>query len=719
LIKFLVLNTLLLITIFVSDIFSEQGDIFDSTENYQFGNSDDLDSLNVLDPLNTDMNKETEDKRDSAEIDSIKTSLLKKLVQQNRPLFEHPKTAKGLFSPLKLSSYQLTRSDYFTWPDVMATSSEFSSLYITPRSHLNRTLFRGYLLPLKNSDMSVLTGIYSATLPPIDIEPVEVKGGVINPDGSIDATLHTGKKITPQLHMLMETGLFGGNSLDIRFVRNLSRNLTIGVYSSFRELDRKEYNHSSGTMGNFVTDIVNNTGDSWDKERQAASGINPHSQSQITTVNLQWKKKSTVNVSYNYSDLRHDLIYENPRHIIADTVSDTVINYDTLYGNTALDTVWYKNADYKSQLNFSGNLPFTDKLGGAFMGEITKNDNRLNPLNTQYLLTSDKKTGEISYQGASGEAYFTPFGGDTITIMCGVNRTATRRYDQKIVRHFQTNLLVKNRVEKVGNSSTYLDIDGGLSIFSGYDSVQIHPVFSATGSYNIGGITAQAWYKENIAPVVTSFDTAVGYSKNDLANIYRSFGGKIYLESGLFGITAGYSNIFGLKESTVKSYWYDQRLPYENPGQVFSFAPSFGEWHGISAISSWFISDELPNFRSTSSLRFHFNKPGRTRHLYLNFLYNYWSEQGYSDFGLHPESDWNNQVDGTNDQFVESNDVDKDFKNWGFAIHDVGFKITAETKAFRLFWKMDNILNRNHSYLPGYPMPGTIFRWGFAWTISG
>ena len=58
-------------------------------------------------------------------------------------------------------------------------------------------------------------------------------------------------------------------------------------------------------------------------------------------------------------------------------------------------------------------------------------------------------------------------------------------------------------------------------------------------------------------------------------------------------------------------------------------------------------------------------------------------------------------------------------RTWGTApIIDIGTVVTAEIKQFRLYWKVDNILNRNNAYLPGYEMPGIIFRWGFSWTIA-
>jgi hypothetical protein len=60
-----------------------------------------------------------------------------------------------------------------------------------------------------------------------------------------------------------------------------------------------------------------------------------------------------------------------------------------------------------------------------------------------------------------------------------------------------------------------------------------------------------------------------------------------------------------------------------------------------------------------------------------------------------------------------------DYPHWERSIHDVSIKLSAEIETFRIFWKIDNILNRANSYIPAYVMPGLIFRWGFSWNILG
>ena len=42
-------------------------------------------------------------------------------------------------------------------------------------------------------------------------------------------------------------------------------------------------------------------------------------------------------------------------------------------------------------------------------------------------------------------------------------------------------------------------------------------------------------------------------------------------------------------------------------------------------------------------------------------------------------------------------------------------KAAFQFHSFRLFMRVDNVLNRKFAYVPGYFMPGLTFRWGFNW----
>jgi hypothetical protein len=54
---------------------------------------------------------------------------------------------------------------------------------------------------------------------------------------------------------------------------------------------------------------------------------------------------------------------------------------------------------------------------------------------------------------------------------------------------------------------------------------------------------------------------------------------------------------------------------------------------------------------------------------------------------------------------------------WDYPIYDLNVKVTAHIKTFRLFYKIDNLMNMRQAYIPGYFSPGVTFRWGINWFI--
>jgi len=59
-----------------------------------------------------------------------------------------------------------------------------------------------------------------------------------------------------------------------------------------------------------------------------------------------------------------------------------------------------------------------------------------------------------------------------------------------------------------------------------------------------------------------------------------------------------------------------------------------------------------------------------------------------------------------------------DLTDWGKPVFDLNFSTIVHVRSFRLFYKIDNLLNRKFSYVPGYFSPGITFRWGFNWIIQ-
>jgi len=143
----------------------------------------------------------------------------------------------------------------------------------------------------------------------------------------------------------------------------------------------------------------------------------------------------------------------------------------------------------------------------------------------------------------------------------------------------------------------------------------------------------------------------------------------------------------------------------KTPDKCFLLGGSLGEIGIISLFSNWLFSDRMPYFKSYSGLKFHFNRNSQVRHFYADISYNYWSRKSWESNFYFSEPLVMSQLGN--------------YTHWDRSIHDISIKLSAEIETFRLFWKIDNILNRTNSYVPGYTMPGLIFRWGFSWNILG
>jgi len=105
------------------------------------------------------------------------------------------------------------------------------------------------------------------------------------------------------------------------------------------------------------------------------------------------------------------------------------------------------------------------------------------------------------------------------------------------------------------------------------------------------------------------------------------------------------------------------------------------------------LSEKRPFIKSKSILSYDINRSGKSLHMIFDLGFDYWSEREYMDYG--------------------GIDI------WNRPIYDLHLKTTAHIKTFRLFYKIDNLFNRKIAYLPGYYMPGLVFRWGFNWLIQG
>jgi hypothetical protein len=158
------------------------------------------------------------------------------------------------------------------------------------------------------------------------------------------------------------------------------------------------------------------------------------------------------------------------------------------------------------------------------------------------------------------------------------------------------------------------------------------------------------------------------------------------------GCTAGFQSIEGVSDDAIRLAWPEGVPPYAQPHLVFLAAPYFGPWHGLTLTSRGLFADRKPFVKAQASASYTANPRNTGEYIDLRLCFDYWSGR---------------------DALLFANSGD-----WSREIYDLNLEIAVQVKTFRFFSKIDNILNRRIAYMPGYALPGLMFRWGITWFLQ-
>ncbi|MDR0304224.1 MAG: hypothetical protein LBH98_05570 [Chitinispirillales bacterium] len=629
---------------------------------------------------------------DSAEHKNFLYNLLKK---QELYVKEQKFDNETLFSPYIVKRQNFIGSDYFTWEDALMSNPNFTAVRYSPSFAMNRTTFRGYLIPIEDN---FLNRLYLPALPFYYQDLLEISEFEILPDGSINKNLFNKLTATPDVFFVWEGGLFEGNLLKFRMLRNLSKKLSLLAFTSYSDLKRKDYFHGGGMADLFTTYETDST-------KISIYGYNPYSLINKSGIELNWHGNFSANLRYSYSDIRQDLAYH----------SDSA-----LQNKTSLSIAYNESNNFLNQLDALVEIPLGDKFLWRNIAKLETVYQYENPIsrtrNGNFATYRTQQNNTL--QSGGTQFYFAPAISDTVSIQVSANRYISDTCDitYKVAHHIK--IVAENKFisQNFDNFSAKID-GGGQFVRANHSKIERYPFASLQADLKINNFRTQFWGKHDIVPMVFSYNNIFSQLQDllKIANTYFGFGANLHYQFPVASIYGGYSNLITFRNEIsslqnndnliVNKFWHNNAAPYENPEQVFSAGGSFGEIKGISLFSNWLFSDQMPYLKSYSGLRFHFNKDLQVRHFYVDISYNYWSKK-----------DWR-----SNFYFSEPLTMSPfgNYTHWDRPIHDVSVKLSAEIETFRLFWKIDNFLNRTNSYVPGYIMPGLIFRWGFSWNILG
>ena len=622
-----------------------------------------------------------------AETDStaLKDSLFSLLEIQTIRATERSFDNAILFSPNIVRRQHFFGDDLFNWTDVLRRNPNFVSIYYSPDYPMNRALFRGHLIPM---DYGLLNRLHSPTLPIYHYDLLEIQEFEILPDGRIKPTLFTGQTITPEVFFAWQGGLFRGNMLNFRVMRNLSQNLAMTVFFSHSNLQRMQFYHGGGIANMYRT---------WhrsDTTRISTYGHNPLSHYNRSGFAFNYDKNIRVNARYSYADIRQDLAFHTN---------------DTLSSDTIFKLAYNESRNFLHQIEATIEIPFGERFLWRNLGKIESSAQREIPISRTVggRLATEGSTGNKTLQSAGMQFLFAPVPHDTISIQYAVNRfiSETSGITDTVSHH--TRIIAENKFTTPNFDRITLTANGGINILKANSSDNdVFPTYLATAVFSLGNFSTQLYSRLEVAPM-TNNRRKYGDSRNffilQSPENYVLHGINLHYQFPIASIHGGFSTMQGYGSS--RSFWHNEETPYRsNPVNVLSTGFSLGQIGPISMFSNWFFNDtEGPHTNSFSGVRFHFNREGMARHFYTDITHNFWGDRYLGIIAF----------DRGAPVYLGDN------PHWGRRIHDISIKLAAEIETFRVFWKIDNFLNRTSSFVPGYVMPGLIFRWGFSWNILG
>ncbi|MDD5675178.1 MAG: hypothetical protein PHC61_13500, partial [Chitinivibrionales bacterium] len=378
----------------------------------------------------------------------------------------------------------------------------------------------------------------------------------------------------------------------------------------------------------------------------------------------------------SYADLQNDIAY------------DATVPADS---NRARLLQWDKLGQYQSDMRLKVNGVVFSRLLLSGEGDYTRGGN-------SRAAESDNIYSHPPLHGAEQNLFYALGGawlykGDSLAVSLQENSNTKTRYSGRTDTSDVAHLIVSSAHTFTKENMAFLLAAQGGSASASYNGTQKQ---TWCGSLNarlaLFGQNARFFISQDLLPVVAPYDT-VPIRVDSLLQPFQSLGGEVMLGVNRLSLFVGYRTVRNLDSAAVVNAWPEQVAPYKQPRAVWSVAPMFGRFWGWGLYSRYMLSDARPFLKATAALSWEGPLAHDHAHLNADFSVNYWSVRDKIEFA--GADDWNREI------------------------YDCAFTLAVQIKMFRLFYKMDNLLDRRLAYVPGYWMPGLTFRWGFSWIIQG
>ncbi|MBD3319749.1 MAG: hypothetical protein GF350_01495 [Chitinivibrionales bacterium] len=624
---------------------------------------------------------------DSLQTDSLKRAAMQDSLLRRKAFYKslymrYPESVDSFYNPFHYYTWQFFRADGSGISEALRFAPPTISIPIALSSSLNRALYYGY--PSGFGGFIPSTGIFPIGFSPVGgtdfITCAEAAGIDFSGNGNNTVYFHPGKIISPEMSLYWENGVFAENILDIRFARPVTSNIRLGVFTSYRFLSHNDYTHQQGDIYRFYKDSYSFFG--FDSSVVANEGTNPLTDELAAGFHLDWNinRHTRSFFSYSYSDIKNELLYQQ---------QDNIMPLDTA------PLLWERLIQYRNDIRFGLIGIGISPLRADIKMSIDRDINKRSPLSNRYRGNEPEYRGEQTRIGGSIRPY-TTLGPDTLFaeyILDNSTKTLyTSRQWNSTAQTAQAGYIHRFQFGVFGG---FLDAAGGHRFLGIEDSTGHLWTWSGGLRSTLAGQKIRVFARRDAAHYSIPFDVSEKiYGR--LFDPYQAYGAEMFLAVKKAGVFLGYTYVDEIGGATLSHSWPHGVYPYEQPRSVFTIAPVFGTWRGLSISSRWMISDTKPYAKSQTALRYDITARNGRQHIMLDLVLDYWSDRDPFEIGK------------AEDRAI-----------WSREIYDLYFKTTIQIKTFRLFYKVDNLLNRQFAYVPGYVMPGLTFRWGFNWLIQG
>lgn len=567
-------------------------------------------------------------------------------------------------NPFFVDASELYRKNATHMPDALRYHPMFTEIKYSLASGLNRMLPYGTVAPVNFYCGSNSLHFERATFP-LSLQntyTTEINTVSISNNG-IYLNDYTASTALPEIVILWENGVFGENILDVRFTRPFTRNLMLSVFSNYRHFNGKKFSHTSNNINNFYSGLYKDTSET------VNSGYNIQTEEHCSGLQLSYLGVSnTASFKLKYADLLDEAAI--------DTFSSTN------------DQMYEKFHRFPLEINFDiSHLAKNNYFFDSRLGYQTQPIIRIQPSAIKSI-RNDASLGIFDF-GLQGGRKIRKNDSLLITAdMQHINQTLFSRDDTSSISTESRFSYIRNH----GDSSKgfALTLNGGMNAHIQKKVFEFNSVFHAGFDYRSKHNDIRFYLNQDVIPTVIPLDTLDSIS--DQSVTYSQAGAEYFFHTDKLRILFGYQYLSEIDKNIINNSWIQGIAPYSQPASSFILAPSIGRFHGVALNTSLCISDQKPYIKSNNRLSYIIHPMSTSEYIDVSLGAEYWSKR--EDITFAGRNDWN-----------------KSFVN-------VDLALSVHILGFRLFYKVDNILNKKYAYIPGYYSPGLTFRWGFNWFIQ-